>query len=73
MTTALHRRAGKVDELKRALNAVSPLDTLRRGYAIVLDADTGVVVKSAAQAQATKRFVAKLADGEIPLRHDKGS
>jgi len=72
MTTSLHRRAGKVEELKRALNAVNPLDTLRRGYAIVLDADTGAIVKSVAQAEATTRFIARLADGEIYLRHEKG-
>jgi exodeoxyribonuclease VII large subunit len=72
MTTSLHRRAGKVDELKRALSAVSPLDTLRRGYAIVFDADTGAIVKSATQAEATTRFIARLADGEILLRHEKG-
>jgi exodeoxyribonuclease VII large subunit len=71
MTTSLRRRAGKVDELSRALNAVSPLATLRRGYAIVLDAESGVVVKSVAQAQTTTHFIARLADGDIALLHDK--
>jgi exodeoxyribonuclease VII large subunit len=73
MTTTLHRRVGKVDELRRALNAVSPLATLQRGYAIVLDAQTAGVVKSVAQANATTRFIARFADGDIPLRHEKGS
>ncbi len=71
MTTGLQRRAGKVDELGRALNAVSPLATLRRGYAIVLDAQSGAVVKSVAQAQATAHFIARFADGEVPMRHDE--
>ena len=71
MTKALQRRRGKVDELRRALNAVSPLATLQRGYAILLDAD-GNVVKSVAQARATTRFVARLADGEIALKRDEG-
>jgi exodeoxyribonuclease VII large subunit len=71
MTTSLRRRIGKVDELARALNAVSPLATLRRGYAIVLDAESGVVVKSVAQAQTTTHFIARLADGDVALRHDK--
>ena len=70
MTKTLQRRAGKVDELRRALNAVSPLATLQRGYAILLEADSGRVVKSVAQAGATTRFVARLADGELALRRD---
>jgi exodeoxyribonuclease VII large subunit len=71
MTQALQRRRGKVDELRRALNAVSPLATLQRGYAILLDAD-GNVVKSVAQAHAATRFVARLSDGEIALKRDEG-
>jgi exonuclease VII large subunit len=46
---------------------------LRRGYAIVLDAESGVVVKSVAQAQTTTHFIARLADGDIALRHEKES
>ena len=72
MTKTLQRRAGKADELRRALNAVSPLATLQRGYAILIDADNGNVVKSVTQSQSTQRFIARLADGEIPLRRDNG-
>ena len=70
MTTGLQRRSGKVDELRRALSAISPLATLGRGYAILLDAQSGAVVKSVAQAQAAAHLIARFADGEIPLRHD---
>ena len=70
MTKALQRRIGKVDELRRALNAISPLATLQRGYAILLDADKGGVVKSVAQTRTTTRFIARLSDGEIALRRD---
>ena len=72
MTKTLQRRAGKVDELRRALNAVSPLATLQRGYAILLDADSGAVVKSVVQGRASTRFIVRVADGQIALRRDNG-
>lgn len=53
--------------LARALNAVSPLDVLNRGYAIVFDAN-GTVVRSARAPQPGDRLRARLADGELPLR-----
>ena len=47
----MNRGALHVRELARALNAVSPLATLQRGYAIVIDGDNGRVVRSVAQAK----------------------
>jgi len=67
----LRTRKLKVDELARALNAVSPLATLNRGYAILIARDDGRVVRSAMQAADIGRFVARLGDGEIPLRRDE--
>ena len=66
----LESRALRLGELARALNAVSPLATLQRGYAILLERGSGRVVRSAKQARASIRFAARLADGEIFLRHD---
>ncbi|MBS0571171.1 MAG: exodeoxyribonuclease VII large subunit [Proteobacteria bacterium] len=65
----LHARELQLSELARALNAVSPLATLQRGYAILVDRDTGKVVRSATAA-AARRFNARLADGEIFLIRD---
>ena len=51
----------------RALQAVSPLATLERGYAILLDAE-GRVLRRAADACAGDRLQARLADGSLRLR-----
>jgi exodeoxyribonuclease VII large subunit len=55
--------------LARALNAVGPLATLERGYAIVFDRDSGAVVRSVHQPTG-ERFEARLADGSLWLRRD---
>jgi exodeoxyribonuclease VII large subunit len=49
----------------RALNAVSPLATLDRGYAIVTDAKSGRVLTNAAQAKAGDPIGARLSKGTI--------
>jgi exodeoxyribonuclease VII large subunit len=67
------QRAARLDALNRALHAVSPLATLQRGYTILLDADSGRVVRSVNEARLVQRFNARFADGELPLRHDKGN
>jgi len=66
----LEARALQLGELARALNAVSPLATLQRGYAILTERDSGRVVLALAQAKAHSRFFARLTDGELPLKHD---
>ncbi len=49
----------------RSLHAVSPLGTLERGYAIVLDAETGVALTDAAASQPGKAVRARLHRGEL--------
>jgi len=66
----LHAREMQLSELARALNAVSPLATLWRGYAILIDRDTGKVIRSVETSLRANRFSARLADGEIPLIRD---
>jgi exodeoxyribonuclease VII large subunit len=61
----LQSRALQLGELARALNAVSPLATLQRGYAILLEPDGKRVLRSVAQVGAGSRFLARLADGEF--------
>ena len=60
-----HRQ--RLAELARALNAVSPLEVLQRGYAILFTAD-GTVLRSIHAARAGDALRARLADGELPLR-----
>ncbi|HEX5352887.1 MAG TPA: exodeoxyribonuclease VII large subunit [Rhodanobacteraceae bacterium] len=59
----------RLAELARALNAVNPLDVLKRGYAILFD-EAGNVLRSAHDTGPGARLRARLADGELPLRVD---
>jgi exodeoxyribonuclease VII large subunit len=63
------RRSLHLAELARALNAVSPLDVLKRGYAILFD-ESGRVLRSATGMRAGERVRARLADGELGLKVD---
>ncbi len=49
----------------RALDTVSPLATLNRGYAIVTDADNGKVIASVHSARRGQKIHARLADGHF--------
>lgn len=53
--------------LARALDAISPLATLARGFAILHDAD-GRIVRSIGQAHPDERIEAMVSDGRIALR-----
>ena len=66
----LDRRKQHLAELARTLNAVSPLATLQRGYAILLDHDSGEVLRTAAQARLSAHLVARLVDGDVSLRQE---
>ncbi len=66
------QRRLQVEGLARALDAVSPLATLQRGYAIVRD-EHGRVIRSVAQAHPGQRLSARLADGDIAVRVDPGT
>lgn len=63
-------RQQRLAGLARALHAVSPLDVLRRGYAILLD-DTGAAVRSVQGVEPGTPLTARLADGELPLRVER--
>lgn len=54
--------------LGRALNAVSPLATLERGYAILLDPTNGRVLRTTEDASPGQRIDARLVDGTLPLQ-----
>jgi exodeoxyribonuclease VII large subunit len=64
----IERHALHLRELGRALNAVSPLATLERGYATLHDRTNGRIVRSIAGLVADARLTARLVDGEIDLR-----
>ena len=63
----------RVNELARALNAVSPLATLERGYAILSDPASSTVIRSAQQAAPGARLQARVADGQFIVRVEPDS
>jgi exodeoxyribonuclease VII large subunit len=67
---ATERRRQRLVELARALNAVSPLDVLKRGYSILFD-ESGTVLRSVHDTHPGATLRARLADGELPLRVDE--
>lgn len=54
-----------LQNLVRTLNAVSPLPTLARGYAIVTDAESGIAISSVKNVKAKQVLVTQLSDGQI--------
>ena len=73
LQTLLPRRHQALAAMARTLQSVSPLATLERGYAILLDTN-GRVLRRAADARAGDCLQARLADGGLRLRvaGDKG-
>ena len=67
MRLALDSRQKKLLPLMRTLNAVSPLATLDRGYAIV-SAEGGEILRNAAEAKPGTLIDARLAHGKIRAR-----
>ena len=49
----------------RALNSISPLATLDRGYAIVMDADSGGAQHDASTVTTGAKILARLHSGEL--------
>lgn len=67
----VRRRLGdaraRVSETTRALNAISPLSTLQRGYSILTRAGDGALVRAAGSVERGDRLRARLAKGELDL------
>ncbi|MEO7432761.1 MAG: exodeoxyribonuclease VII large subunit [Dokdonella sp.] len=67
MERQLDRRVLRLGQLARTLNAVSPLATLDRGYAILFERESGRVVRSVDQAREAGTLRARVADGEMDV------
>ena len=63
---AARRDARRLSALARALNSVSPLAVLQRGYAILFD-ENGAVLRSAHGVAQGTPLTARLRDGTLPL------
>jgi exodeoxyribonuclease VII large subunit len=67
---AAGRRRASLASLARALNAISPLATLERGYSISLDPESRRVVRSVEQTAVGQKLLVRLHDGELGLTVD---
>ena len=61
----LSDRRHRLELAMRALNSVSPLATLERGYAIVIDSDSGKALTDAGTVETGSRIEARLARGHL--------
>ena len=68
MPRSIEHRRLRLAALGRALNAISPLATLGRGYALLLDSDSGAVLGSVKQFVEGASVNARLHDGSAQLR-----
>lgn len=68
MGHGLTQRGDRLTGLGRALDAVSPLATLARGFAIVRRTSDGTVVRDAARVRAGEQVEARLARGALLCR-----
>jgi exodeoxyribonuclease VII large subunit len=67
MERMLHTAASTVSALDARLHSLSPLAVLERGYALVLDAEGGLV-RSTAQVAAGNLVTTRLSDGAFTSR-----
>ena len=67
LTHRLELSRGKVDRLETALRTLSPQDTLRRGYSIVVDRETEAVVSAARETQPGSSLDITLSEGTIAV------
>ncbi len=61
----LHRHEQKLSGLSRTLQAVSPLGSLARGYAIVRDATSQKILRNSKRVKLGQEITTKLAKGEL--------
>jgi exodeoxyribonuclease VII large subunit len=65
MQKQLTNKRQKLALASRELNVISPLQTLERGYAIALHAESGVAIKTPSDAKQGDRLNIKLAQGQV--------
>lgn len=71
LQTILQKKQAQWVELSRALNAISPLATLQRGYAIVTHASSGKIIRSAKEIAIGEKVTARVAEGQLECTVDK--
>lgn len=71
LNTILNMARHKLDNMSRALHAVSPLATLTRGYAIVTREKTGEILRNAHQTFIGDKVITRLGEGELVCEVEK--
>ncbi|HET6565551.1 MAG TPA: exodeoxyribonuclease VII large subunit, partial [Xanthomonadales bacterium] len=71
MRARMQQARGELQQLARTLNAVSPLATLDRGYAVLGLAEKEQVISRIGQVQAGDKVNAQLADGRLYCSIDR--
>jgi len=72
MGDALQRHRLVIGGLRHRLQALGPMEVLRRGYALALD-DRGRVLRGVADFTLRSRFVLRLRDGRVQARTESVS
>lgn len=67
---ALRSKGDELANLARTLNAVSPLETIGRGYAVIKASETGEVISTVSQVKAGDSVSAQLKDGTLDCTVD---
>ena len=67
----LQSNGERLSNLARTLNAVSPLETIGRGYAVLTAAESGEVVSRTGQVEKGDAVIAQVSDGSIELSVDR--
>ncbi len=70
-TASVDRLQNRLKLAERALHSVSPLATLERGYAIVSDAESGMILSDASATKPGREITARLAHGSLAATVDK--
>jgi len=70
---AVRSRRELLGNLARTLNAVSPLETIGRGYAVITFAESGDVISSVSQVETGDGVSAQLKDGKLDCTVNKVS
>ena len=73
LTHRVELSRGQVERLETALRTLSPQDTLRRGYSIVVDRETGAVVSASRDTQPGKSLDITLNEGTIAAKVEEVS
>ena len=67
----IYQRKKSLQDLARTLNAVSPLKTISRGYAVVTSTETGEVITNIHQTQPGTSITTQLSDGRLASTIDQ--